>query len=215
MIGCRGLAVIPGVALAFLLLCKPATAALIHLRIDPAATQIVASVKEPLARFRGAASGTFTVISGTIDGDWENPAKGGHVEITIDAASYNSGSDYRDKNVTHDALEVARFPVITFVSTRIENFRWVTKGVEATAMVVGNLTLHGVTREIQVPIDANLSPDRHQLNTDADVTFVLSDFAIKQPSTLFGALKTGRKVSLNFHVVAMPAGEIIPTPAPQ
>ena len=81
--------------------------------------------------------------------------------------------------------------MIKFVSTRIEDFKWVSRNVEATATVVGDLTLHGVTREVRIPIDATLSPDKKLFSTDGDFDFTMSDFGIEQPSTLFGALRTG------------------------
>ena len=163
MIRGPGIAALIGASLAAALLCTTAAAATIHFRVDPNATQIVASVKEPLARIRGAASGTFNVIDGTIEGDPANPVQGGRIAITFDATSYKSGSAYRDKRVTRDALDAEHFPVIKFVSTRIEDFKWVSRNVEATATVVGDLTLHGVTREVRIPIDATLSPDKKLL----------------------------------------------------
>jgi polyisoprenoid-binding protein YceI len=215
MIRGPGIAAILGATLTAAVFGAPAAAATIHFRVDPNATQIVASVKEPLARIRGAASGTFTVINGTIEGDPADPLNTGRIAITFDATSYQSGSAYRDKRVTHDALDAEHFPVVKFVSTRIEDFTWVSLNVEATATIVGNLTLHGVTREVEIPIDATLSPDKKLLTTDGDFNFTMSDFGIEQPGTLFGALRTGRKVDLNFHVVAVPADQAIATPTPR
>jgi|HubBroStandDraft_5_1064220.scaffolds.fasta_scaffold178219_2 polyisoprenoid-binding protein YceI len=215
MIRSPGIAAILGATLTAAVLCTPVAAATIHFRVDPNATQIVASVKEPLARIRGAASGTFTVIDGTIEGDPADPVNTGRIAITFDATSYKSGSAYRDKRVTRDALDAEHFPVVRFVSTRIEDFAWVSQNVEAIATIVGNLTLHGVTREVRIPIDATLSPDKKLLSTDGDVNFTMSDFGIEQPSTLFGALRTGRKVDLNFRVVAVPVDQAIATPTPK
>lgn len=213
MIRCPRIAAVLGVSFAMVFFCPPASAVVVHLRVDPGATQIVASVNEPIARIRGAASGTFTVITGKIEGDPANPAANGRVEIVIDATSYSSGSAHRDKVVMRDALEAPRFPVVTFVSTRIEDLKWEVQGVDATATVVGNLTLHGVTREVRVRIDATLSPDRH-LSADGDLRFDFTDFGVKPPSTLFGALKTGTVVDLNFRVIAVPADQFVPAPTP-
>jgi polyisoprenoid-binding protein YceI len=215
MIRGPGIAALIGASLAAALLCTTAAAATIHFRVDPNATQIVASVKEPLARIRGAASGNFTVISGTIEGDPADPVNTGRIAITFDATSYKSGSAYRDKRVTRDALDAEHFPVVRFVSTRIEDFTWVSQNVEATATIVGDLTLHGVTREVRIPIDATLSPDKKLFSTDGDFDFTMSNFGIEQPSTLFGALRTGRKVDLSFRVVAVPADQAIATPTPK
>ena len=215
MIRGPGIAALIGATLIAAVGYAPAAAETVHFRVDPGATQIVASVKEPLARIRGAASGTFNAISGTIEGDPADPVKTGRIAITFDATSYKSGSAYRDKRVTRDALDAEHFPAIRFVSTRIEDFAWVSRDVEATATIVGNLTLHGVTREVRIPIDATLSPDRKLFSTDGDFDFAMSDFGIEQPSTLFGALRTGRRVDLNFRVVAVPADPASAAPTPK
>lgn len=201
-------------SLAVLLFAAPASAKVLQLRIDPGATQIVATVDEPLARIRGNVSGSFQVISGEVDGDPADPVATGHVELVINANTYQSDSARRDQAVTHDALETHLYPVIKFVSTRIENLNWDAPGVIASATIVGNLTLHGVTREIRVPISATLSPDR-RISADGDVQFDCTDFGIKPPRTLFGTLRAGKIVDLNFRVTAAPADSPASTPAPQ
>jgi polyisoprenoid-binding protein YceI len=193
-----------GASVAMLVFGTPAAAKVVHFRVDPDATQIVASVTEPLARIRGAASGSFTVLSGKIDGDTADPIANGHVEIVFDAKSFHSDNPKRDLRVTSDSLEAARFPVITFVSTRLEELKWEVPGSDATAIVVGNLTMHGVTREIRVPIDAILSPDG-KLSADGEVRFDFTEFGVAPPSALFGAIKSGTIADLNFRVIAVPA----------
>jgi polyisoprenoid-binding protein YceI len=190
-----------------LVFCARVTAKVVHFRVDPNATQIVATVTEPLARIRGAASGSFTVLSGTIDGDTLDPVGNGHVEIVFDAKSYHSDNPKRDLRVTSDSLEAARFPVITFISTRLEDLKWEVPGSDATATVVGNLTMHGVTREIRVPIDAIMSPDG-KLSADGEVRFDFTEFGVAPPSALFGAIKSGTVADLDFRVIAVPAEEL-------
>jgi polyisoprenoid-binding protein YceI len=201
------------VPLAISLFAVPAFAEILHLRVDPAATQIVATVDEPLARIRGNVSGTFQVIVGEVDGDPANPVATGHVELTLDATTYHSDSEHRDNVVLRDALETRLYPSIKFVSTRIEDLKWEAPDVMATATIVGNLTLHGVTREIRVPIDASISPER-QFSADGDIRFDYTDFGIKRPR-IFGTLPAGKYVDLNFRVVAVPVNEPAPASAGQ
>jgi len=200
-------------SIAISLFAAPAFAEVLRLRVDTAATQIVATVDEPLARFRGNVSGTFQVIVGEVDGDPADPAATGHVEITIDATSYHTDSGHRDNAVLRDAIETRLYPSIKFVSTRIEDLKWEAPGVMATATIVGNLTLHGVTRQIHVPVDASISPERH-FSADGDIRFDYTDFGIAPPR-LFGTLPAGKDVDLNFRIVAVPADEPTPAPAPQ
>jgi polyisoprenoid-binding protein YceI len=200
-----------GASVALLGLGAPAAAKVVHFRVDADGTQIVASVNEPFVRIRGAASASFNVLSGKIDGDPENPVADGHVEIVLDAKSCHSDSPQRDLRVTRGSLEAERYPTITFVSTRIEDLIWEVPGSDATATVVGNLTMHGVTREIRVPIDAILSPDG-KLSADGEVSFDFTKFGVVPPSALFGAIKSGSVVDLNFRVIAVPAERLSPAP---
>jgi polyisoprenoid-binding protein YceI len=199
-------------SLAILLIAAPASAKVLRLRVDPVATQIVATVDEPLARIRGNVSGSFQVVTGEVDGDPANPVATGHVDIVINATTYQSDSARRDKAVLRDALETRLYPVIKFVSTRIESLKWDAPNVIGSATIVGNLTLHGVTHEIRVPISATLAPD-HSFSADGDFQFDCTDFGITPPHRLFGVLRAGKIVDLNFRVIAAPAGAPASTPA--
>jgi len=202
------------ISLAVLLFAPPACAKLLQLLVDPSATEIVATVDEPFARIRGTASGSFQVITGEIDGDPADPVKTGHIDLVINATTYQSDSAHRDQSVLRDTLETRFYPIIKFVSTRIEDLKWDAPSVIGGATIVGNLTLHGVTREIRVPISATLSTDG-RFSADGDVQFDCTDFNITPPHALFGALKAGRIVDLNFRVIAAPRDAPASTPAPQ
>lgn len=69
-------------------------------------------------------------------------------KITIDASSINTRIQRRDDHLrSKDFLSVAEFPQITFFSKKI------VKSGEKTLKVTGDMTLHGVTKELEVPID--------------------------------------------------------------
>jgi len=70
------------------------------------------------------------------------------VEVTIDAGSVNTGHAQRDEHLRGpDFFEVAKHPTITFVS------RKVIKADGDRLKVTGDLTIHGVTREITVDVE--------------------------------------------------------------
>jgi polyisoprenoid-binding protein YceI len=65
------------------------------------------------------------------------------IDVRIDAASIDTANSARDDHLrTADFFDVQKFPEIVFTSTRIE------KAGENRLRVVGNLTMHGVTREV-------------------------------------------------------------------
>ena len=64
------------------------------------------------------------------------------ITATIDTASIDTREEQRDAHLrSADFFEVEKYPTMVFESTRIE-------GPADSFTVVGNLTLHGVTREV-------------------------------------------------------------------
>jgi len=88
--------------------------------------------------------GQLDKFEGTLSGDPKKPASL-KADMTIQAASINTKVEKRDEHVrSPDFLDVAKFPTIVFKGEKT-----VTKG--KTLEMVGDLTLHGVTRKISIP----------------------------------------------------------------
>jgi polyisoprenoid-binding protein YceI len=70
------------------------------------------------------------------------------VEVTIDAASVNTGHAKRDEHLRGpDFFDVTKYPTITFVSKKV------IKADTNRLKVMGDLTIHGLTREITVDVE--------------------------------------------------------------
>lgn len=85
--------------------------------------------------------GRFAEVAGTLqlEGDLADAA----VQVEIQAGSIDTRSADRDKHLrSADFLDVENFPVITFESRRVEPTG------EDTFDVIGDLTIHGETREV-------------------------------------------------------------------
>jgi polyisoprenoid-binding protein YceI len=66
------------------------------------------------------------------------------VEFSVDAASINTDDEKRDGHLkSPDFFDVEKFPKITFVSTSMKPGK-----VKGTYTLVGNLTMHGVTKPV-------------------------------------------------------------------
>lgn len=191
----------------------PARARMLHLAIDPLTSTMTATVDKPLSRMNGSVSGTFQIISGKIDGDPQNPGAGSHVELVIDPTSYSSGLSHRDNAVLSQSLQTSIYSDIRFAGARLDDVKIDAPGAMGSAIVVGNLTMHGVTRELRVPVDATLSPDR-EFSADGSVTFDYTEFGIAPPTMMFGALSAAKEVTIEFRIIARPAGAATPTPSP-
>ena len=109
--------------------------------IDPAHTQIEFSVKHMMfTKVRGQ----FSDFEGSVELDEENPA-GSSVSVTIDASSIDTGVSDRDDHLrSEDFFDVEEYPTITFESKRVSGP--IEEGGDFE--IVGDLTIHGVTREV-------------------------------------------------------------------
>jgi len=91
-------------------------------------------------------TGRFNQFEGTIQVDKENPTASS-VVFKIVAASIDTGNERRDGHLkSADFFDVENNPEITFTSTKVEP-----KGGDLYH-VTGNLTMHGVTKEITLPV---------------------------------------------------------------
>ncbi len=70
------------------------------------------------------------------------------VEATIDATTINTRVPDRDTHLkSPDFFDVAKYPTLTFKSTKVE------KAGDGKLKVTGNLTLHGVTKPITLDVE--------------------------------------------------------------
>lgn len=91
--------------------------------------------------------GDFTKVKGVVTMDDKDVANL-NVELTIDAASVNTGHAKRDEHLrAADFFDVAKYPTITFISKKVM------KAGPDKLKVTGDLTVHGVTKEITVDVD--------------------------------------------------------------
>ena len=111
--------------------------------LDPAHTLVEFAAKHLMIT---TVKGRFTGVSGTIHIDETDPTASS-VEAVIDAASIDTRTDQRDAHLkSADFLEVARYPEITFRSTRVG------RAGDAHYRVTGDLTIHGVTKPVVLDV---------------------------------------------------------------
>jgi polyisoprenoid-binding protein YceI len=93
-----------------------------------------------------SAHGFFERWEGDVQIDREN-LENSSLTLTIDAASLNTRVERRDNHLrSPDFFDVAKYPQIKFVSTKIA------KVDDKNLNVAGELTLRGVTKPIQAPV---------------------------------------------------------------
>lgn len=91
--------------------------------------------------------GRFSDVKGTLVYDEKNPAKS-KLTVEIDVASIDTREQKRDDHLrSSDFFDAARYPKITFESTKVKQ---IGKG---QLQVTGHLTLHGVTQTVTLDVE--------------------------------------------------------------
>lgn len=148
------------------------------------------------------AVGTTGQVSGTVTADPSDPTTAQIGPIEVDISQFESDSSRRDQTIRNQWLESARFPIATFVPTKIEGLpEQYTDGSDTTLTVTGDLTVHEVTREVVFEVTTRLTGDT--LTGTATTTLLMSDFGVG-PISIMGMLNTEDEVSLSFDFVARP-----------
>ena len=97
---------------------------------------MISNVRGQFGSFKGGAKVDDQNLAATV------------IEATIDAASIDTRDAKRDAHLkTADFLDVGRFPTITFKSKQIA------PAGEARWKMTGDLTMHGVTREVVLDVE--------------------------------------------------------------
>ncbi len=145
-------------------------------------------------------------LAGTVIVD---PADASHARVTIEfdaTAMKVTGRDEPAEDVpevqrvmlSDQVLDVQRYPKITFTSRRLV----VLSGSphRLNARLEGDLTLHGTSRSVSLPVDVQLSADRVTATGKTEVR--QTDFGIKPVKAGGGTVKVKDEVEVVFTIVA-------------
>jgi polyisoprenoid-binding protein YceI len=136
----------------------PLHAEVTRFRIQPQASEVAFHATSRLMN----ADGRFSRFAGDVTVD---PADlhTARVTVRVEADSLDTGIAMRDRHLrSEDFFHVEKFPAITFESLRVE-------GAGRRLLVVGRLSLRGVTREVRVPVDVSVAGNRLEARGQFDV----------------------------------------------
>jgi polyisoprenoid-binding protein YceI len=188
------IAVTAGLAAVFSL---PASAATSTWQVDPAHSEALFSIRHlTISTVRGG----FSKIKGTISFDDKDPAKS-VVDVAIDMSTVDTREPKRDDDLRSDKFfDVTKYPTMTFKSTKVEQ-------VSAGKLkVTGDLTLHGVTKEVVLDVEgpsaAIKDPWGNQRAAASATTKInRQDFGVKWNKTIDnGGVMLGDDVSITIDV---------------
>ncbi|MFN8035561.1 MAG: YceI family protein [Acidimicrobiia bacterium] len=125
-------------------------------------------------------------------------ASASQVDITADLGQLHSHKSGRDTFLHTKGLDTDHFPTATFHLTRPAAFEKVPALGEAVhASAEGDLTLHGVTRHVAIPVDAQWTGA--EIEVVGHLTLNFADYGI-QPATVAKVVRTEDHGDLEFDV---------------
>ncbi len=167
-------------------------------RIESARSKIGFKVHQ----FVTTVTGKFTRFGSVLEFDREHPEKSS-VSATIQVRSVDTGIRKRDEHLcSAEFFDAAKFPEITFKS------RSVKQTAPDSGDIVGDFTMHGVTKPVTLHVKSLTKIDRQAETTRWQVTtepLSRSEFALRWPKTLESVSMIGDAVAVNIEIVATAA----------
>jgi len=168
---------------------QPAGAVELHLVPDSSRVEyFITHTMSDVTDFAGPAAGM-------VDIDVET-ATVHAARVEVDLRGLRTGIDKRDAHIhSHEYLDTARFPTAVFVFAAA-----LAGDAPATVRVRGTLALHGVEREVEIPLQ--LAPRAGALHVRGRFTIALADHGIKRPKVLL--LSAGKTVEVRLDLLFAP-----------
>ena len=173
---------------------SPVNAAPQTYKIDPVHSTIGFKVRHLV----GKVTGRFGEVSGIIRIDSDHPETSS-VEASIQVRSIDTGNAKRDGHLkSADFFDAAQVPVITFKSKKVNVVD------KANADVVGDLTIHGVTKEVTLHVQflgLAKGPDgTPQTGWEATTKINRTEFGLIWNKLVEGTAMIGEEVDINLQI---------------
>lgn len=158
------------------------------LTIVPGDSEVVVGAKSTVHAIDGKAA----EVAGSVDVDAQSRLVGGRIEVPV--AGLRSGNPLYDAELQR-RVDARRFPKIVGEVQQVTPL-----GDDGLFRVVGGVTFHGVTREIEGEL--LVRPDGDRLTIEGEHVFDVRDFGVKPPRILM--LRVEPTVRVRVRLVAEP-----------
>lgn len=179
----------------------------VQYEIDPVHSSAQFSVRHMMV---SNVRGEFAKVTGTVIYDPKNP-KASSVEATIDATTINTHEPRRDDDLkSPNFFDVAKYPTLTFKSKKVE------PADGGKLHVTGDLTIHGVTKEVVLEVEGP-SPEvkmgpNFKAGASAGTTINRKDFGLVWNRALeSGGVLVGDEVKITLEIEM--GRKVAPAPA--
>lgn len=165
--------------------------------IDPNHTAAQFAVKHLLV---STVRGQFDKLQGTVQ-MVGNDVSTLSVNVTIDAASVNTRVQRRDDDLrSENFFDVAKYPTITFVSKKVD------VGEPGTFKLTGDLTMHGVTKEVVLDVEGPTAPlnqgQSQRIGATATTKINRHDFGLNYSRAVEAAPVVGDEITITIDIEA-------------
>lgn len=167
-------------------------------KVDPAHSSVGFTIRH----FVSLVEGRFKEFTGNIDYNAANPAASS-VNFTIQAQSISTDNEKRDEHLrSADFFDTAKYPTLSFVSKKV-----IARDKDHLD-VVGEMTMHGVTKAITVPVtilgvSPGAKPGSELIGFKSEFTIDRKDFGLVYNRTLDkGGTVLGDEVTIRLLVEA-------------
>ncbi|HEX8961125.1 MAG TPA: YceI family protein [Geobacteraceae bacterium] len=180
-----------------LALALPAVASASTWTIDPEHSNVGFKVRHLMV---SNVRGNFERHSGSIEINDKDITKS-KVAVTIDTTSINTNVEKRDAHLrSADFFDVTKYPTMTFMSKRV------VKAGKDRLKVTGDLTLHGVTREVVLDVEGPSQESKDpwgniRRGASASTTINRKDFGLLWNKALeTGGVVVGDEVTITLEI---------------
>jgi polyisoprenoid-binding protein YceI len=151
--------------------------------------------------------GAFGKVAGTVTYDGKDVSSVA-ADVTVDTTTITTNNEKRDAHLkSPDFFDVATFPTLTFKSKRVQ------KVSDGKFKLVGDLTMHGVTKEVALdvegPSQAIVAQGATRIGASASTTLNRQDYGVKWSRNIDGGgvvVGDEVKVTLELELVKKAAG---------
>jgi polyisoprenoid-binding protein YceI len=161
---------------------RVAAAPAVRLVVAPAGNEVRYKIREQLVRvdLPSDAVGRTSDITGGIAVGPEGQIIPAESRFVVNVGSLKSDRDMRDGYVRRRVLETDQFPTVEFTPTSVRGLpKTLPTSGSHTFDVIGNLTVHGVTRPTTWHVTA--AAQNGQVTGNASTIFTFADFGLQQP----------------------------------
>jgi polyisoprenoid-binding protein YceI len=144
--------------------------------------------------------GQFTAVDGSLTLDESDITKS-RVEASIDASSISTRDAQRDGHLkSADFFDVEKYPALNFRSSRVA------RSADGDLAVVGDLTIHGATREVVFAVEGPTAPGKDpwgntRIGLSATTKINRKDYGLTWNAALeTGGILVGEEVTITLDV---------------